>query len=231
MIQSTKTTTIIATTLLLITLSTQTTLPPLSQQISSCYAYGNKRCKTCFQSEPSLKNPGCGPQIKQTNCSLFTINPKNSNIYCDTCKEGFELFSSRVKGGKITWKCKPSTLQTCVSEVFFFGKNFCLACDGGYPSQDFQKCIPASEFKTPVKNCLWGSLDPHNKFYGCLRCKPGFTYNGAELKCVKTVEPGCLDYDFMFKSCNFCDVYDGYSQQADKKCVKVAAGEAGLVDA
>ena len=193
--------------------------------VQRLYPSKNITCFDCYHRKPNAPSGkvGCGPlQSSQDRCAVYHYFETSNAVHCQQCKPGFAYYSN-------TTSCLQGTIQGCVAEYKFTNSHYCTACANGQyaltlPNNAGSRCIPASQVKKPVPNCLWGGVYTNQDNYShatCARCKSGFALNFRTGACHTSSVPGCLSLDVSGKRCTACDVYDGYSMQPDFTCLKV----------
>lgn len=146
----------------------------------SCMTCSQAHCFNCFQRQ--LKNnQECADTAGTDNCDIYTFRVPG----CDWCTKGFAIDAQTRQ-----LPCKPQTdIPDCQVAFTLSGTTVCGLCQGGFPSADYQSCVPFSGGGGVEKNCEWGGKDQSGN-QECYRCKAGFTSvsGGCE---TQTID-GCM---------------------------------------
>ena len=125
----------------------------------------------------------------------------------------------------MTSKCIKSIIPDCLSETRILNKfDSCLACGNGKYSisksgESNDRCAAV---KNPDPHCLWGSFYINGK-PTCNRCKDGYAVSNENNLCIKNTIEGCLVIQPNLTDCYQCNSYEGYSINAELKCVKTTS--------
>ena len=207
------------------------TLTTIKATNGPCVSRLQGNCVTCYRSKPNYsQGEGCGQYIGGgDSCAQYSYDPAYKRTTCSACKPGY-AYNNQTSSG-----CSGGTIANCVSEIKGPYGNYCQGCKAGYylhagndaNGRSYNKgCVPASQVKNPVANCLNGGVY-FTPYYGtsstkCFRCQPG--YNLVLDQCKKATIPGCMVLGEYGQKCGVCDFYDGYSLTPGGRCVKVAGG-------
>ena len=189
-------------------------------------------CLTCYLSKATFDS-GCGPMLPPSNhCRFWRYSTFDDDSYCVEAKYGYALVKSDDFGSR---KIVNGPLDDCISQVkdTLNGNTYqCIMCDHyKYPFLDLRTkntvCVkpnddrlrPQDKIKI-IPNCKYGGSVSYNNGYQstCMRCDPGYAIDGPNgQKCVTPNKRGCLR-NASFGDCLECDVYSGYSMNADGNC-------------
>ena len=196
-----------------------------ANSIEGCFSNKGKYCETCYKRKPLYPAQGCGPIKEFDRCAQYTVFEKAKKVVCTRCFPGFYL-----KITDTTRTCEQVTLQYhidfCLNNIEFYGANLmCYFCSSQRYSvfnepEGTYSCQPAQNVKHSDPNCMWGA-STYNGFAQCYRCQEGYTWSLSTGTCKLEKElnvVGCLLYDT--GKCLECNVYEGYSMQADGSCLK-----------
>ena len=177
--------------------------------INGCTQYqgANKPCAACYLRPVSAKN-GCGAQDLTSNC-LLHAESFGQPTRCTLCKKGFATSP--------TGKCVQGFIPGCVLTMRTAADGvFCTVCGSGlFPAFDWKSCVPVVPDQA-IENCVWTGVAVD--FSYCLKCSPGFVASqDAQKSCVPAKAPGCLTLGNNGR-CQTCNVFSGYSMQADGTC-------------
>ena len=116
-------------------------------------------------------------------------------------------------------------IQGCRFQIDIQDYQLCISCQdrGFYVHKIAEKplfCGKLPEGMAPIENCQWGGIyDVKNNRITCFKCKNGYSLSRNLGRCFPWVLKGCL-LGASSTYCVECDVYDGWSMQADKTCAK-----------
>ena len=182
-----------------------------SEYCLTCFS--KNRCPVCYKRFSIVKgiDSACSTTVQPASkhCAAFDGDHNNT---CVGCARGYALVF------KIKAYCIPGTIQGCNSELLDNGKRICTACNGGYPSSDQSRCIPANQVRNAIPHCVVGGSAPGP--VSCFRCEPGYTTDLS--RCFKTPAnlKGCIQSDIPRVSCQGCDTENGYFMRNAGQCIK-----------
>ena len=195
--------------LVVFTLSSASLSHECSNNCAECIS--SNSCYICYKrfAVDNGPNSACSATVQpaSNHCILY------DDSGCFLCEPGWAQDEQNQAS------CARGTIAGCVQELIFTGRHICRACLNGYPSSDLSGCIPASQVKTPIPQCVVGSSYSVG-VNGCEKCQPGYTSDGKT--CFKTPPSleGCLYANPGRNLCLTCDFENGYFERDPKKCAK-----------
>ena len=192
---------------------------PLHLQVTEgCASNIRGFCYVCFKRK--LRHLRCAEKQPESDPCNFYVGIRNS---CMGCKRKYALRPTDEEGEGI---CVPGTIEKCQIEVVseVDQRHRCYACESGYYADgdyDNRSCVPAYDIDNTVENCKWGGITVKGFGTECARCIDGYSLTYDFRRCVRSELHGCLLLEVGEQVCRECDVYRGWSMQANRKCVRV----------
>ena len=193
-------------------------------QFKGCISETRGVCTECFGRKVLTNGQGCGPKLPPGDkCAFYetvTTTGKKSTK-CTICKPGYAQKLTFKPGQGLESKCVQGSIENCLIEIISpFNKHACSGCSGGlYAVPNAQgSSYSCKKISNPLPNCKWGSIAIGNT-RRCIRCNDGYALVKETQQCVKTNQTGCwVNNDN--GGCYACNPYEGYSINAQGKCVK-----------
>ena len=192
---------------------------------NNCYfCLGKKNCDACYKRKLVHSFVGGGSSCSSSPTPGSDHCLIHGSGQCKRCKPGYGL----VYSGGPYGKCIRGTIQNCVNELVYGDDSVCIDCQGGYPADTRDKCVPASQVKSPIGNCIVGSLNVMTGGLFCDKCQGGYTTNTHQ--CFKTPAAlkGCLKSTTDKQKCMVCDMEAGYYMSEEFKCT-MSSGSAFML--
>ena len=209
-----------------------------------------KKCEKCYRSIPVDLNGGCGDLLPDSDqCRIYQRSYEDkSKIECSACKRGFTLTSEHTcRPAKPEIRnCYVQSVSPDPSTP----NEICSDCVQGFLVYKATACFLFRnyQFEIPAaKNCLVGGrLGVGNPKAGpvCFMCRPGYSLPTFGYFCEERGLEGCHRHETSYGyqkradcgsegtggceqvmseiySCVECRAEDGWSMQADGKCVLI----------
>ena len=185
---------------------------PASHSVQNCIQLlAPNFCDWCYAGSPVPNGKGA------ILCTPFNSTSQNQNCFasdesvpskCPWCKQGYYTSNST------TCEKLLQPITNCIkAEIDVEGVIKCKACQGGYPSSDFSKCLDTKDVQGAIPNCRDGTRfatiqDPVMRPQ-CFICEEGYALDNTKLTCRPTTMKGCW---WMSKNgtCHACRAFDGY---------------------
>ena len=194
-----------------------------TQDQGLCAQNTKQGCVICYLGRVDPKTSQCDLIRPDNHCNFWSRAKSKDKVFdiCLGCQKGY-VNTIKNRGPDFACVKDPNYITNCYSEFNTFGRKYCQSCKGGAPSLDQRSCLNWSQLRNPIAGCVIGSTTQGGKIV-CDLCKLGLVFNTVSGKCEKPPQglEGCTAITNGKCAQSYgCNVYDGYGQLPNGKCVK-----------
>ena len=170
------------------------------------------RCSLCYNSTPLLSGELCGTGDTSHEGCLLVGKFETLSTKCLQCEPDYFRFNNKCFVRSTAYP----GITNCTSYSGFSDSEEnlrCEKCSSGPHSLYMKRCLAWSETQPNrmLKDCLVGGRDKPDDQPFCWVCQPGFSYDTALKRCVKSKTEGC--WRSHLSECVSCNPWAGYEPE------------------